>query len=195
MRQLPPLVLASGSTYRRALMERLGIEFSVRSADIDETRLAGESAADMVRRLGRGKAEAVAESLSAGLVIGSDQCAVRDDEILGKPGDEETAVQQLLAASGKEVIFLTSICVADASSHVRLEDMDETRVRFRELDETEIRRYVEREMPLDCAGSFKAEGLGITLFEAIDNRDPTALTGLPLIALSRILREFGATLP
>lgn len=195
MRQLPPIILASGSPYRRELLARLGHDFRVQSASVDETPIAGESAADMVKRLGRAKAEAVAANLQEGLVIGSDQCALRDGEILGKPGDAETAVEQLLAASGKEVSFLTSICVADAASHVRLEDMDETRVRFRDLDEAEIRRYVEREQPLDCAGSFKAEALGITLFEAIDNRDPTALTGLPLIALSRILREFGVDLP
>lgn len=195
MRPLPPIILASGSAYRRELLGRLGLDFRVQAADIDETRRAGESAVDMVKRLGREKAEAVAATLPEGLVIGSDQCALRGDEILGKPGDAETAVEQLLAASGKEVTFLTSLCVADAASHVRLEDMDETRVRFRELDEAEIRRYVEREKPLDCAGSFKAEALGITLFEAIDNRDPTALTGLPLIALCRILREFGAELP
>ena len=195
MRHLPPIILASGSPYRRELLGRLGFEFTVQSASVDETPIPGESAADMVKRLGRAKAEAVAATVQEGLVIGSDQCALRDGEILGKPGDEETAVEQLMAASGKEVSFLTSICVADAASHVRLEDMDETRVRFRDLDEAEIRRYVQREQPLDCAGSFKAEALGITLFEAIDNRDPTALTGLPLIALCRILREFGANLP
>ncbi|MDX1454136.1 MAG: nucleoside triphosphate pyrophosphatase [Gammaproteobacteria bacterium] len=192
---MPPLYLASGSPYRRALLERLQLPFAVQSADIDETPLPDERPEEMVRRLGAAKAAAVADSLSEGLVIGSDQCAVRDGEILGKPGDADTAIAQLLAASGKEVSFYTSLCVIDAGSKVRLQDMDETRVKFRDLEEDEVRRYVDIEQPLDCAGSFKAEAYGICLFNAIDSRDPTALTGLPLIALCKMLREFGASLP
>lgn len=191
----PLLILASSSPYRRELLARLGLPFQHHSPDIDESRHPGESAEDMVRRLAREKAQAVADAFGPGLVLGSDQCAVRGTEILGKPGDTETAVAQLAAASGKEVIFLTAVCVLDASSGVKREDLDETRVRFRELEENEIRRYLARENALDCAGSFKSEGLGITLFEAIENRDPTALMGLPLIATARILREFGYELP
>lgn len=194
-RELPALILGSASPYRRELLERLRIPFSVKVADIDETPKPGEPAEDMVKRLAREKADAILSDTRDGLVITSDQCAVLHDEILGKPGDMERAFEQLAACSGKEVVFFTSLSVIDAHSHVRLEAVDTTIVRFRELEEDEIRRYIEREQPLNCAGSFKVEGLGITLFDSIENRDPTALVGLPMIRLARMLREFGYPCP
>lgn len=189
------LVLASTSPYRRELLRRLGIPFDVAAPGIHEERHAGESARAMVARLAREKAGAVAAQHDSGLVIGSDQCAVLGDTVLGKPGSVERAVSQLAAASGHTVRFLTSVCVHDAATGAVTDALDETAVTFRTLTETEIRRYVEREQPLDCAGSFKAEGLGIALFERIENLDPTALTGLPLIALARLLRAAGLPLP
>lgn len=189
------LILASTSPYRRELLGRLGVPFDAIAPGTDEIRRAGESPADMVTRLAREKAAAVASRLDTGLVIGSDQCAVLSGVVLGKPGSYDKAVSQLMAASGKTVRFLTAVCLHDAASDQVRDALDETVVRFRDLTEAEIRRYVDREQPLDCAGSFKSEGLGITLFEKIDNRDPTALMGLPLIATAGLLREAGVALP
>lgn len=189
------LVLASTSPYRRELLGRLKIPFDAVAPGTEETRQPGEEAAAMVARLARAKAQAVAASMDQGLVLGSDQCAVLAGVILGKPGDYEKAVSQLAAASGKTVRFLTAVCLIDAASGVAREALDETVVRFRRLSEAEIRRYVDREQPLDCAGSFKSESLGITLFEKIDNHDPSALMGLPLIATANLLREAGLQLP
>lgn len=190
-----PLVLASTSPYRRELLGRLGIPFDTMAPGTDEFRQAGEDPGAMVARLAREKAHAVAQQLDTGLVIGSDQCAVLAGLVLGKPGSYDKAVSQLAAASGKTVRFLTAVCVVDASAGTVHEALDETVVRFRKLRDEEIRRYVDREQPLDCAGSFKSEGLGITLFERIENRDPTALMGLPLIALAQLLRDAGLALP
>lgn len=190
-----PLILASTSPYRRELLARLGLRFSQASPAVDETRGEGESGEEMVVRLAAAKAGAVAAGHQDGIVIGSDQCALRDGEVLGKPGDSATAIAQLQAASGREVSFLTAVCVIDAASGEQLEHLDTTVVQFRQLDEETIRRYVDAEQPLDCAGSFKAEALGIALFERIENVDPTALTGLPLIATCRMLRQFGLLLP
>ncbi|MDX1443190.1 MAG: nucleoside triphosphate pyrophosphatase [Gammaproteobacteria bacterium] len=191
----PTIILASTSPYRRELLERIGIEFAQEAPETDETRVEGESAAEMVMRLAKAKAAAVAARHDSGLVIGSDQCAVRDHEVLGKPHTEENALQQLRAASGKRVRFLTAVCVIDAASGTTREHMDETVVSFRELDDASLKRYIAAEQPLDCAGSFKSEALGITLFERIENEDPSALMGLPLIATARLLREFGLQLP
>lgn len=189
------IILASTSPYRRELLERLGIDFTQEAPETDETRETGESAAGMVMRLARSKAAAVAARHDAGLVIGSDQCAVRDSEILGKPGSRDKALEQLRAASGQRVRFLTAVCVMDAANGKARSHMDETVATFRELDDDALHRYIDAEQPLDCAGSFKSEGLGITLFEKIENEDPTALMGLPLIALARLLREAGLQLP
>lgn len=191
----PDIILASTSPYRRQLLERLGIAFAQEAPGSDETRQAGESAVEMVMRLAKAKAADVAARHPQGLVIGSDQCALRDHEILGKPGNEEKAMEQLRAASGKRVRFLTAVCVMNAASGELREHLDETVVTFRELDDASLRRYIAAEKPLDCAGSFKSEALGITLFEKIENEDPTALMGLPLIALARLLREAGVELP
>lgn len=189
------LILASTSPYRRELLGRLGVPFDAVAPGTDETRHAGEPPADMVARLAREKAAAVAGRFDSALVIGSDQCAVLSGVVLGKPGSYDKAVSQLTAASGKTVRFLTAVCVHDAANNRVREALDETVVRFRTLAEAEIRRYVDREQPLDCAGSFKSEGLGITLFEKIKNRDPSALMGLPLIATANLLRDAGLVLP
>lgn len=188
----PGLVLASASPYRRVLLERLGLPFRQCPADIDETPRRGESPADLVMRLAREKARTVAAAETGAIVIGSDQVAVRGDDILGKPADAEDAMAQLAHSAGRQVEFLTGVCVlAPGRMDDPEEHMDITRVVFRPLDAAEIRRYVERERPLDCAGSFRAEGLGIALFERIDSQDPTGLIGLPLIWLAQALRRLG----
>ncbi|NHA14296.1 nucleoside triphosphate pyrophosphatase [Thioalkalivibrio sp. XN279] len=188
----PELVLASASPYRRALLERLGLPFRQRSADIDETPRRGESPADLVMRLARSKAQAVASTATDAIVIGSDQVAVRGDDILGKPGNADEAMAQLARSAGRHVEFLTGVCIlAPGRADEPEEHIDITRVVFRPLEAGEIRRYVEVERPLDCAGSFRAEGLGIALFERIDSQDPTGLIGLPLIWVAQALRRLG----
>lgn len=194
----PSLILASTSTYRRALLDRLGLRFTVTRPEVDETPQPGEAPRALAVRLARAKAEAVLAGAeadgSAAWVIGSDQVAELDGEPLGKPGSPERAVAQLGAMSGREVRFLTALCLAGPDGR-RFESLDITTVRFRSLSADEIARYVERERPLDCAGSFKSEGLGIALFEAIDSRDPTALIGLSLIDTARALRAAGFAVP
>jgi len=191
---MPSLILASTSSYRRALLDRFGLPFSVARPEVDETPHPGESPRALAVRLAQAKAEAVRDANPEAWVIGSDQVAELDGRPLGKPGTSANAIAQLTAMSGREVRFLTAVCLAGPAGQ-RHEALDETRVRFRPLTESEIARYVESEQPLDCAGSFKSEGLGISLFESIDNRDPTALIGLPLIATARLLRAAGFALP
>lgn len=192
---MPRLILASTSAYRRALLERLGLPFDTARPDVDETPLSDETPQALAVRLARAKAEAVLDPGQPDLwVIGSDQVAELDEEPLGKPGSIARAEAQLRAMSGREVRFLTAVCLTGPGGR-RLEALDVTTVHFRPLSNGEIARYVDRERPLDCAGSFKSEGLGITLFEAIENRDPTALVGLPLIATARLLREAGFVAP
>lgn len=187
------LVLASTSRYRRDLLLRIAPRFRVLAPATDETALAGEDAAALAIRLAQAKARVVAAQCPNAIVIGSDQSAELQGTILGKPGNMDRARAQLAAASGREVVFHTAVCLIDSRRTEPREfaALDTTRVFFRELDRNEIARYVEREQPVDCAGSFKAEALGITLFERIESHDPTALIGLPLIALSRLLREAG----
>ncbi len=188
---MQPLILASTSTYRRMLLERLGLSFSTARPETDETPLAGESPQALAERLAQAKAEAVLAQAEPGTwVIGSDQVAELDGQPLGKPGQHAAAVAQLESMSGREVRFLTALCLAGPDGR-RLQAIDITTVRFRTIGVDEIERYVTREQPLDCAGSFKSEGLGIALFDEIENRDPTALIGLPLIATARLLREAG----
>ena len=191
------LVLASTSRYRRELLSRLLPQFRVETPDVDETPRENETPADLALRLARAKAVAVAAKNPGALVIGSDQVAEVDGRALGKPGTAERARAQLAASSGRTVVFHTAICLADARARPirELAATDITRVVFRTLSAEEIARYVERENPLDCAGSFKSEGLGIALFERIETTDPTALIGLPLIALADLLRRSGFTLP
>ena len=187
------LVLGSTSRYRAELLRRLASTFRQVAPDVDETRHEAEPPRTLAVRLARAKAEAVARRCPGAIVIGSDQVASLDDRVLGKPGSVSNAQAQLAACSGRSVEFLTALCVIDTRTAPPrvLEALDVTRVAFRALTATEIERYVEREQPLDCAGSFKSEGLGIALFERIENADPSALVGLPLIALARLLREAG----
>jgi septum formation protein len=191
---MPDLILASTSAYRRALLERLGLPFATVRPEVDESPRPGEHPQTLAVRLARAKAEAVAATAGPAWVIGSDQVAELDGRALGKPGTTDNAIAQLRSMSGHEVRFLTALCLAGPDGR-RFEALDVTTVHFRALGDDEIARYVERERPLDCAGSFKSEGLGIALFEAIDNRDPTALIGLPMIATARLLREAGFAVP
>jgi len=187
------LVLASTSVYRRELLTRLRVEFDVARPDVEETPLPGEAPASLAARLAVAKATAIAAARPLGCVIGSDQVADLDGQPLGKSGGRDAAIAQLRAMSGRPVVFHTAVCVVSGAQV--LSAMDETVVRFRTLAEDEIARYVDAEQPFDCAGSFKSEGLGIVLFDAIETRDPTALVGLPLIATARLLRQAGFRLP
>jgi MAF protein len=185
------LVLASGSRWRRQLLERLGIPFDWASPDIDETPLAGELPETLVQRLALAKARRLEEDWPDHLIIGSDQVAIFDGDILGKPGDAANARANLTRFSGNRVHFLTGLALLDTrhSSHrVCHERYD---VVFRQLSDTEIHHYVEKEQPLDSAGSFRMEGLGIALFETLEGKDPNTLIGLPLIRLCELLREAG----
>lgn len=189
------LVLASTSIYRRQLLERLKVPFTVHSPGINEEPLPNEDVTSLVHRLARQKAEAVAERYPDSIVIGSDQTAVRGTQILGKPGTIEAATAQLKAAGGGQVTFYTAVHVIDPHHQQHEAHIDTTVVRFRSLSDEEISRYIALDQPLDCAGSFKAEALGISLFERIDSQDPTALTGLPLIWLCGALRRAGLSIP
>jgi len=191
------VVLASTSRYRRELLARLIPEFHVVAPDVDETPRAGEMPAALAQRLAAAKANAVAARCPHAIVIASDQVAELDGRPIGKPGTRSAAIAQLTASSGRSVVFHTALCVADArESPARIHAAaDRTRVVFRQLGADEIARYVDRENPLDAAGSFKSEGAGIALFERIETTDPTALIGLPLIALARLMRGAGFTLP
>lgn len=191
----PSVVLASTSRYRRQLLERLCLPFTVHAPDIDETPRPGEDAISLAHRLSQAKAGAVAERYPGSIIIGSDQTAVRGAALLGKPGSVEAARAQLKAASGFHVTFHTGVHVIDPNQNRHEAHVDTTTVRFRSLAAEEIERYVAAEMPLDCAGAFKVEALGISLFERIETQDPTALTGLPLIWLAGALRRAGLQIP
>lgn len=192
---MPRLVLASTSRYRRELLQRLSLPFDVARPEVDETALPGEAPPALAVRLARAKAQAVAATLGAdGWALGSDQVADLEGRALGKPGGRTAAIAQLTAMSGATVQFHTALCLAHRDGRL-FEASDLTCVRFRTLGADEIARYVDAEQPFDCAGSFKSEGLGISLFEAIDNRDPSALVGLPLIATCHLLRQAGFALP
>jgi len=190
-----PLILASTSPYRRMLLERLGLPFETQRPQVGEEPIAGESPSDRARRLAVAKAEEVATRYPQAVVIGSDQVAASGHKVLDKPGDAATCRSQLTTLSGMDARFYTGCAVIGPAGSVRLIHLDTTTVLFRSLAPKEIERYVEREKPFDCAGGFKAEGLGITLFESIENQDPTALIGLPLIWLACALRRAGYVLP
>jgi septum formation protein len=187
------LILASTSPFRRELLARLGLPFTVRAPDVDETRWPAEGAAALVRRLAEWKARRVAEEESTALIIGSDQVAVLDGEIIGKPGDHLQAVEQLQRASGRGVVFYTGLCLLDGASGRRQVAVESFQVMFRTLTVEMIEHYLQREQPYQCAGSFKSEGLGIALFERLEGDDPTSLIGLPLIRLVRMLEAAGMT--
>ncbi len=190
---MPRLILASTSRYRQQMLQRLRLAFDTERPGVEETALAGEAPASLAQRLAEAKALAVAGRAPGAWVIGSDQVAELDGVALGKPGDAAGACRQLAAMSGRRVRFLTAVCVAGPGATQAA--LDTTEVCFRTLGTEEIARYVAAESPLDCAGSFKCEGLGISLFEAIRTDDPTALVGLPLIGLARMLRNAGFALP
>ena len=191
----PRLILGSTSRYRAELLRRLWADFDQRAPGTDESAVPCEGPSERALRLAVAKAEAAGAGYDDALVIGSDQVAELDGHVLDKPGTVAIAIEQLHASSGRVVNFHTALCLLDTRGGQHHTHVDHTRVQFRVLGHDEIARYVEREQPLDCAGSFKCEGLGISLFERIDNQDPSALIGLPLIALARLLREAGVHLP
>ena len=195
MTDTPALLLASSSPFRRQLLDKLGMDFIHQSPDIDESRLEGESPVALVMRLAREKARALADSHPDTLIIGSDQVAVIGDQVLGKPGTREKAIEQLSAASGQRVTFLTGLCLLNTASGRTQVACDPFHVQFRTLRPEQIERYVDAEQPLNCAGSFKSEGLGIVLFKALEGRDPNTLVGLPLILLTEFLAAEGMSLP
>lgn len=186
-----PLVLASSSIYRRELLERLHLPFTIDSPDIDETPHPGETPQATALRLAEAKARAVGQRIHPALIIGSDQVVMLGEQQMGKPGNHENAVRQLQLLRGKEVTFHTALCLFNTETgRVQIEDVL-TRVRFRELTDAQIERYLRMETPYNCAGSAKSEGLGIALLEWMHSDDPNALIGLPLIALINMLAEEG----
>ncbi|OWQ87656.1 septum formation inhibitor Maf [Roseateles aquatilis] len=192
MTALPrPLILGSTSRYRRELLERLRLPFETAAPDVDETPRPGETPETLASRLALAKARAVAARFPRALVIGSDQVADLDGQPLGKPGTHDRAVEQLRAMRGRTVVFHTALAVVCAETGFEAEDLAPVRVRFRDLDDADIERYLRAEQPYDCAGSAKAEGLGIALLDAIESDDPTALIGLPLIRTVALLRRGG----
>jgi 7-methyl-GTP pyrophosphatase len=185
------LVLASTSPFRRSLLQRLGLPFETSAPEVDESPLENESPSTLVTRLAEAKARAIAPQFSDALIIGSDQVAVLDGQVLGKPGNHENAVQQLQAAGGRQVSFLTGLCLLNTKTQNCQVTMVPFSVVFRALSEKQIEQYLLREEPYNCAGSFKSEGLGISLFEKMQGDDPNALIGLPLIELTTMLASEG----
>ncbi len=189
------IVLASSSSYRRGLLDRFLDDYETLSPNVDEADDGTELPEDFAARLAREKAEAVSSSHRDALIIGADQIAVLEGQVLGKPGDHNKAVEQLLAASGKALQFLTAVCVLDPVGRTRHEHIDRTTVRFRQFDLRLAETYLRHDEPYDCAGSFKIEGAGFVLFESVHTDDPTALIGLPMIWLAETLRQLGYLLP
>jgi septum formation protein len=189
------LILASSSPYRKILLERLGIPFDIFSPAIDESPHHGEKASKLVSRLAEEKARAAALRFPSCLIIGSDQLAVCNEKIVGKPGNAANAIEQLQEFCGQSVHFLTAVSVFCSDAAFHYQHTVVTDVRFRELSSEEIRRYVERDNPIDCAGSFKSEAAGISLLQSMTSDDPTAIIGLPLITVSEALRKAGLQIP
>ena len=189
-----PLVLGSTSRYRRALLERLHLPFEVAAPDVDETGRPAESPRSLALRLALAKAHAVSKRFPQAVVIGSDQVADLAGVALGKPGNHDRAVEQLRRMRGQSVVFQTAVAVVCRDSGFEQVDLAAVRVRFRDLGDDEIEAYLRAEQPYDCAGSARSEGLGIALLDAIENDDPTALVGLPLIRTCRMLRAAGVKL-
>ncbi|MGF2735193.1 Maf family protein [Marinobacter sp. DUT-1] len=187
-----PLLLASSSPYRKSLLERLALPFTTASPDIDETPRPDEPSEDLALRLAESKARALAAKHPGHWIIGSDQVAcLPDGTLLHKPGNHAQAVNQLRQSSGHRVVFLTGLCLLDTDSGESQKVCEPFTAHFRALSDEEIESYLTREQPYDCAGSFKMEGLGITLFDRLEGRDPNSLVGLPLIALNGMLRNWG----
>ncbi len=191
----PRLVLASTSPFRQALLERLGLPFETAAPSIDESIHASEKPQQLVQRLSSLKARAVAATHPDSLIIGSDQVACVDDHILGKPGNRENAIAQLQLASGKPVVFHTGLCLLNSGTDTEQVLCESFRVHFRRLSLEQIERYVDREQPFGCAGSFKSEAFGIVLFTRLEGDDPNALIGLPMIRLVDMLSKEGVALP
>lgn len=189
------LVLASGSAYRRALLQRLAIPFKWHAPNIIETPLANESAKELTLRLALAKAHALDERFDNKLIIGSDQVLTIDGQLISKPGDHDAAVEQLQLCSGRTIEFTTALCLLNSNTGKYQLTSEPFKVTFRKLDDRSIERYLRHEQPYDCAGSFKAEGLGISLFSSMQGTDPTSLIGLPLITLCDMLRQEGIELP
>ncbi|NMP31409.1 septum formation inhibitor Maf [Thalassotalea sp. M1531] len=185
------IILASTSPFRRQLLEKLNLPFDASSPDIDESPLDNETPSQLVARLALAKASKVAQHSHAALIIGSDQVAVFNSEILGKPHNEENAFKQLKAFSGNRVTFLTGLAVIDSYDNKEKIIVEPFHVHFKVLSDSDIRHYIKAEKPFNCAGSFKSEGLGICLFEKLEGADPNTLIGLPLIRLTEIFKEFG----
>lgn len=188
-----PLVLASSSTYRAQALTRLGLEFTQATPDIDESAVPGEAPQVLAQRLAREKTSAIRSQRPDAIVIGSDQVGVAQGRQLQKPGTDEAAITQLQHLSGAEAVFHTALAVYDPTTAEIHEAVTATHIRFRHLTDDQIRRYVEFDKPLDCAGSFKVEALGIALFERVTSDDPTALVGIPMIALVSILQRISAS--
>ncbi|MEN8177630.1 MAG: nucleoside triphosphate pyrophosphatase [Pseudomonadota bacterium] len=185
------IVLASTSPFRRELLQKLGIDFSTEAPEVDESPKPDEHSENLVRRLAQLKAKAVANRYPDALIIGSDQVAAISGKILGKPGDHQRAIEQLTLASGKKVTFYTGLSLLNSSTGNLQVCCEPFSVHFRELDSEEIENYLSRERPYNCAGSFKSEGLGITLFRKMEGDDPNSLIGLPLIRLIDMLKNEG----
>ncbi len=191
----PTVILASGSRYRLAQLETIGVRAHPIPPDIDETPRAGEDPAELALRLAATKAAEVARRHPAAIVIAADQVASLDGKLRGKPGSAFAQASQLGECAGRELCFHTAVVVQRDGAGFKGQHVDRTLARMRDLTAAEIARYVEREPAIDCAGGFKVEGLGITLFDEIESRDPSALVGLPLIAVARMLRACGLDLP
>ena len=191
----PAIVLASSSSYRRELLDRFLGNYEAIAPNVDESNDQGLPPRELATHLARKKAEAVAINARQALIIGADQLAVLDDHVLGKPGDHHKAVEQLLAATGKAVTFLTAVCILDPIGRTRYEHTDTTTVRFRQFDRRLAEAYLRHDEPYDCAGSFKIEGAGFVLFDSLKTDDPTALIGLPMIWLADRLLQLGYLLP
>ena len=193
--QLPRIVLGSSSPFRKQILEKLQLPFIQFAPEIDESALPNETPHDMIARLSHLKALEVAETHPDKIIIASDQCAVFNNQIIGKPHTHEKATQQLHSFSEQTITFLTGLVIIDPRTQNTHQAMDQTRVHFRKLASDTIENYLNAEQPYQCAGSFKSEGLGITLFESIESKDPNALIGLPLIELTTIFAQMGIVLP
>jgi MAF protein len=191
----PPLILASTSPFRKKLLKKLHLSFEQLAPDINESPLKNESPQSMVARLSKAKAQAIAQQRPNSIIIASDQCAVFQNTPIGKPHTTDNAIKQLQQFSQQTITFYTGLCVINTATQQTFESMDITQVHFRKLSLEVIEHYITIEQPLNCAGSFKSEGLGITLFEKINSNDPNALIGLPLIELTNIFYQMGYALP
>lgn len=195
MKNSPQIILASTSPFRKTLLEKLCLPFNSAKPEIDETAFKNESVEEMVQRLSLAKARKIAAQNNNAIIIASDQSAAFNNTPIGKPHNRENAIHQLTSFSGQTVIFYTGLAVIDTLHNQVYESMDTTKVTFRKLDSIDIENYLDQEEPYQCAGSFKSEGLGISLFEKLESSDPNALIGLPLIKLTSIFKSIGIQVP